>query len=425
MPIKLNTNSGGSVTIQAPSTASGATTLTVPAVSGNVVSTGDTGTVAPAMLSTGAPSWDTNGNLTSTGTLVGSSAMTMRNRIINGDMRIDQRNSGAAVTLNSVNAPAINTFFTDRFRNAIFGQTWNTAVFSIQQTTDAPAGFYNSLKFTVSTADTSGNANNGYGFTQAIEAANLYDFNWGTTSAATVTISFWVKSSIAGTFGAAIAHFGSTTIFYPYTYSIPLANTWTFIKITVPGQTINNTPTTGNIAGVQVNFDLGSGSNIETSTPFQWYSGTNYVRTPNCVKLAANLNATFLITGVQLELGSVATPFERRPYGMELALCQRYFQKSYPQSVAPGTNVGAGSQSIYVSAAQTQTSLKSTMRVGYPTVTYYAYDGTPGYFSYYANNTWANKAAVLYPNSFDGYINFNTGSVGYPVMFDFTVSAEL
>jgi hypothetical protein len=239
-------------------------------------------------------------------------------------MVIDQRNAGASVDLN-----ANGVYSVDRFRAAQIAQTWGTGVVAAQQQVDAPAGFYNSVKLTVSTADTSLASTDGYGFIQQIEANNLYDLNWGTADAKTVTLSFWVKASITGTYAGSLVHNASTPYSYVFTYSISVANTWTYVTVTVPGQTIANTPNTGTAVGISVVFDLGSGSNV-TTTAGAWTSGI-LSRTTGSTNWISNSGATLFLTGVQLEVGTQATSFEYRQYGTELMLCQRYFQQTQPE----------------------------------------------------------------------------------------------
>jgi hypothetical protein len=290
----------------------------------------------------------------------------MRNRIINGAMVIDQRNAGASVNLN-----ANGVYSVDRFRAAQLLQTWGTGVVAAQQQVDAPAGFYNSVKLTVSTADTSLAATDGYGFVQQIEANNLYDLNWGTADAKTVTLSFWVKSSLTGTFAGSLVHNGSTNYSYVYTYSIPVANTWTYISVTVSGQTTNNTPNTGTGAGISVVFDLGSGSNLN-ATANTWTSGT-VSRTSGSVNWISNSGATLFLTGVQLEVGTQATSFEYRQYGTELNLCQRYYENVRAGYIGPsvnGSNNGnAGRFIVEKRAVPTVTWVSNVSTLGFPTTT--------------------------------------------------------
>jgi hypothetical protein len=235
-----------------------------------------------------------------------------RNRIINGDMRIDQRNAGASVT----NTGA-TTFYLDRWN--VLGTT-SAGQFSIQQVTDAPAGFVNSAKITVTTVDSSLAADDRYVWMQRIEGYNVSDFGFGTANATTVTVSFWVKSSLTGTFGGALDNGGTRS--YPFSYTISAANTWEQKTVTIAGDTSGTWPT-DNSRAMQLIFSLGAGSDYE-GTVNTWAAAT-YFTVSGATNVLGTLNATWQVTGVQLEVGTVATPFERRPFGMELALCQRYF----------------------------------------------------------------------------------------------------
>ena len=237
-----------------------------------------------------------------------------KNRIINGDMRIDQRNGGTTVTLTSS-----SVYTLDRFSGVAGG---NGAI-DVQQVADAPAGFNNSLKCTVSTADTN-LQNEEYFIIQKIEGYNFADFNFGTANAETITISFWVKASVAGSYGFSIKNSGTTRT-YPTSYAISAGelNTWVKKTITIPGDT-SGTWAKGAGIGLEVHFNLGSGSAFK-GTANTW-SSNNYSAATGSLNWISTSAATFYITGLQVELGTVATPFERRSYGQELALCQRYYQ---------------------------------------------------------------------------------------------------
>ena len=235
-----------------------------------------------------------------------------RNRIINGDMRIDQRNAGAAVTAN----PA---FPVDRF--AVGEDT--AGAYSAQQDSSAPAGFVNSLKFTTTTADTSIAAADISFVRQFVEGTNVSDLAWGSANAKTVTLSFWVRSSLTGTFGGAIVN-SAYNRSYPFTYTISVADTWEYKTVTIPGDTSGTWLTTTGI-GLRIYWDMGTGTD-NTGTADAWVGAGN-VGVDGTVAVIGTLNATWYITGVQLEAGSVATPFERRPYGTELQLAQRYYER--------------------------------------------------------------------------------------------------
>ena len=204
-----------------------------------------------------------------------------------------------------------------------FGQGQATdGVFTIQQSSTAPAGFSNSLVITVTTADASLGATQIYQLVQPIEAYNTNDLAWGTASAATVTLSFWVRSSVTGTFGGSL--FNSTAArSYPFSYSISSANTFEQKTITIVGDTSGTWAGTNGV-GVYVVFGLGVGSTY-SGTAGSW-AATQYNSATGATNLMATSGATFYITGVQLEKGSTATSFDYRPYGTELALAQRYYQ---------------------------------------------------------------------------------------------------
>lgn len=245
-----------------------------------------------------------------------SGGIFFRNRIINGDMRIDQRNAGAAVTINS----AANTYTLDRWNG--FGQAAD-GVFTVTQSSVAPAGFVNSALVTVTTADASIGATQTYSLNQPIEGTNVADLGYGTATAATVTLSFWVRSSLTGVFGGAVTNSAGNRA-YPFTFAIAAANTWEYKSVTIPGDTTGTWLTTTGI-GLYLRFSLGAGSSV-SATAGAWTSTASVVSATGATNLIATNGATFYITGVQLETGSVATPFERRPFGTDLMLCQRYFQ---------------------------------------------------------------------------------------------------
>ena len=235
-----------------------------------------------------------------------------RNRIINGDMRIDQRNAGASVT------PTGNAYTIDRWAAGMS----QASKFSVQRSTTAPTGFINSALIT-STSAYSVTSTDRFAFSQFIEGLNCTDLGWGTASAKTMTLSFQVRSSLTGTFGGAFQNNASDRS-YPFTYTISAANTWETKTVTVAGDT-TGTWLTNNEIGIQVRFSLGTGSTY-SNTAGAWVAG-DYRSATGATSVVGTNGATFYITGVQLEVGSVATPFERRDYGRELIMCQRYYYK--------------------------------------------------------------------------------------------------
>jgi hypothetical protein len=245
---------------------------------------------------------------------IADTSLGFRNRIINGDMRIDQRNAGASVT------PTSGQYLVDRF----YAGLTQSSKFTVQQNAASitpPAGFTNYLGITSSSAYTvlSGDA---FFIAQAIEGFNIADFGWGAAGAQSVTLSFWVRSSLTGTFGGAVKNQASNRA-YPFTYAISSANTWEQKTITIAGDTSGTWLTTTS-AGLRLIFSLGMGSTF-SSTAGAWTAGDFFSAT-GATSIMGTSGATFYITGVQLEAGTAASPFEYRPYGTELALCQRYFQ---------------------------------------------------------------------------------------------------
>ncbi len=240
-----------------------------------------------------------------------------RNRIINGDMRIDQRNAGA-----SVNQSTSLQYVVDRWN--IYGSV--ATKFSAQQNAGSvtpPAGFSNYLGITSLSAYTVGAAEFFY-LQQMIEGFNTADLNWGTANAKTVTLSFWVRSSLTGTFGGSLQN-SANNYSYPFSYTISSANTWTQISITIAGPTAGTWIGATNGAGMRVYFGLGTGATY-SGTAGSWSSNL-FIQSTGSTSVVGTNAATWYITGVQLEVGSVATPFERRDYGRELIMCQRYYYK--------------------------------------------------------------------------------------------------
>lgn len=286
---------------------------------------------------------DSSGNATFAGTAVPASSF-LRNRIINGDMRIDQRNAGASVT------PTDGQYLTDRF---VAGLT-AASKFTAQQSSTAPIGFSNSLLITSSSAYSVG-TNDAFTVSQKIEGFNFADFMWGTANAVTVTLSFWVRSSLTGTFGGAITNSGDTRS-YPFSYAISVANTWEQKIVTIAGDTSGTWVGSTNGVGARVWFGLGVGTTY-SGTAGAWV-GSAKVSVTGATSVVGTSGATFYLTGVQLEVGSAATPFERRQYGQEFMLCQRYYE--------------VGSVKVYVNAGTSATTsgcFKVTKRAS-PTMSY-------------------------------------------------------
>ena len=250
---------------------------------------------------------------------------------------------------------------------------------------------------------------------------------WGTANAQTVTLSFWVRSSLTGTFGGCIRN-SAQNYSYVFSYSISSANTWEQKSVTIAGPTSGTWIGGTNGVGMIVQFSLGMGSTL-SNTAGSWYSG-NYRAPTGSVSVVGTNGATFYITGVQLEKGSTATSFDYRPYGTELQLCQRYFQKSYNVDVALGTVTNAGMANTRV--ANTDTFIPSiTQR--FPVVM-----RTTATITWYSNSTGTSGKVQSGGSDVTVSANYDVGasttgqiqlasapSAGGQINGHFTASAEL
>jgi len=307
-----------------------------------------------------------------------------RNKIINGAMVIDQRNAGAAVT-------AAGSFPVDRF---IVANTTDGA-FSAQQVAEAPAGFVNSTKMTTTTADATLTGTQQLLIQHRIEGNNVSDLGWGTANAKTVTLSFWVRSSLTGNFGGAFRNSDNTRS-YPFTYTISLADTWEYKTVIVTGDTSGTWLTTSGV-GIRILFSLGAGPDL-SGTAGAWV-GSSVAAPTGSVSVIGTLDATWQITGVQLEAGDTATPFEPRSYGQELALCQRYYEKSFSIDVAPANGVAQGDRLVGAAYSTTSIGLNisfSTSKRATPTINFFrtGASATNDIWAYYNGSAWVAASAI-------------------------------
>jgi hypothetical protein len=272
--------------------------------------------------------------------------LSFRNKIINGDTRIDQRNAGAAVT------PTTSTYLVDRFITGIS----QASKLTFQQVADAPTGFKYSTKITVASQFAPA-AGDYFHYSQLVEGQNIIDLAFGTASAADITVSFYAKTSVAGTYSASIRNGANDR---SYVFSVTLTTSWARYTVTIPGDT-TGTWATDNTIGLKLQFTLGFGTTYQTASPNTWLAGNYLAATGSTQFVNQTAGATLNITGVQLEAGTVATSFENRPIGTELALCQRYYQ-----IVAASARFTATAASQRSSNGYNNTVMRSTPSVGAP-----------------------------------------------------------
>lgn len=318
-----------------------------------------------------------------------------KNRIINGAMVIDQRNAGASVT-----NIAGTVYCVDRW--GITGSV--TTKFTAQQNAGSvtpPTGFKNYLGITSSSAYTVGAAEI-FLVRQPIEGFNVADLAWGTSSAATVTVSFWVRSSLTGTFGGSIGNNAGNRS-YPFSYTISSANTWEQKTVTIAGDQ-SGTWTTDNTGGLWLYFGLGVGSTY-SGTAGTW-AAADYRSVTGATSVVGTNGATFYITGVQLEKGVTATSFDYRPFTTELQLCQRYYEKSCAIETAPTAGMAYDNNGSYVTAnafgttnARTNSLYFKVQKRASPTVTIYR-----------TNIVASNDNSIAYFNSGGAWVNYATAA---------------
>jgi len=356
----------------------------------------------------------TNG-ITLDGQFNSASSMGFKNRLINSAMVIDQRNAGASQTPNG-------TFVVDRW----IYQNSQASKFTAQQNQNSvtpPAGFTYYSGLTSSSAYTL-LAGDYFLYRQFIEGFNVADLAWGTASAATVTLSFWVRSSLTGTFGGALNNSGQSRS-YPFTYTISSANTWEQKSITVAGDTSGTWLTTNGI-GLIVGFSLGTGSTY-SGTAGSW-AGSALFSATGATSVVGTNGATWYVTGVQLEKGSTATSFDYRPYGTELALCQRY----YESTAFPDASFGIGAVRITISSSTTSYAggfnYLVPKRTNSPTVTLYSRNNNSGKVSLVSTGADVAGTSIAQNIGGTGFWGVNIGTppaAGSGIEAGWTASSEL
>lgn len=326
----------------------------------NASSVAITGGSITGVTITGPIAGDVTGNLTGdvTGNVTGSisggtvSALSynggqlagLRNLVINGAMNVSQKGAGAFTTSTGSSTTLNSTRMLDRW--TYWAAT--PAVFSVTQQLDAPASqpdLLYSQRLTVTTADATVFDTNAFAMMQIIEGSTARSL-----VGKTFTISFWVKATVTGVYCLSLYNgsWPSTDRAYIIEYNVNTTNTWEYKTVIIDGGLITNGSdwnwTTG--AGLTLAWALATGVNYHSETLGQWTSDWGFSSNQQ-VNAYATLGNIFALTGVQIEVGNVATPFEHRPFGLELALCQRYYEQSFPYGTAPAQNIGASLGAAY------------------------------------------------------------------------------
>lgn len=300
----------------------------------------------------GGVSIDNDGHVTIDGQQMPTAGpLSNRNLIINGAMEVDQRNDGSSISVTG------DHFAVDRW--TVRAQSTTTATSG--RSTDAPTGFTNSIFVNVGATAVARSAADNRQFRQLIEGVYVRNLFWGTANAKPVTISFWVKSSLTGTYDFAFFS-GAVDQSYITQYTINTANTWEYKTISVPGATSGTFDADTSVA-LYCHWDLGGGSDYQSSTLDQWISGDKRASTSG-TDLFATANANFYLTGVQLEEGDKPTPFAYRTYPDELRLCRRYFEKVYVNGAAASRTPYYGEYLVYVPYKETKRPRSPILFVG-------------------------------------------------------------
>ena len=390
MSIKLNGATSGSVELDVPAVVGSDLQLTLPTTAGEFSVKDANGNVEVTSIN--------SVNFPNVG------ALSNRNFVINGAMTVAQRSTAAVTNVVSFSAN-IKYDAIDRW------SYWasNASKFTVQQVTDAPPGFYNSLKIT-SSASTTHSAGDGYTISQRVEAQNLYQASLGTANAKNLVVSFWVKSTTTGTFSFYALGYGLAQSFVQ-NFTINSAETWEYKTINIPGPTSGNYSNTPSDYGLEIGFTLGAGSNWDTSTLGSWQNTAFQISSTTAVNVLGVATRTLQITGVQLEIGDKATSFEHRSYSDDFVNCQRYYQ-TINNNPTPYSNQGLSAIPLWYSAntyASTRWALPVVMRapatttvVGSPgNQSTTGTDGTIGvyYGNWQSTNTWTLIATETTQNS--------------------------
>ena len=344
-----------------------------------------------------------------------------RNLVINGAMQVAQR--GTSFSSITANVYPVDRFFV-RDVNSAAGEA------TVSQSTTTPDDFKNSLKIDVTTADTSLVAADQYKIEYRAEGQDVAHLNWGTSAAKAVTLSFWIRSNKTGNTQVAVLNSDNNRS-YVATFSISAADTWERKELTIDGDTSGTWLTTN---GIGLRLRWGSfGSTYQTSSVNQWVGSQVMSRDDSPINFFDSTDNELYLTGVQLEVGEQATPFEHRSFGDELARCQRYYEHTYPYGTAPGTaNGGIGADHRYVGRETASnygyyTAHYRVEKRAAATVTVYSYVGTANQIA--NGDTGGDSGAVgVIQSGTTSFLPRNTSGSGVSaraLLYHFKADAEL
>ena len=349
-----------------------------------------------------------------------------RNLIINGDMQVAQR--GTSVAGNTTGG----YLTADRWYTEIGNNSLGTWTQSVENDAPTGSGFAKSLKMLCTTADASPAASDYVLVQQRIEGQNLQQVKKGTAAAEQLTVSFWVKSNVTGTYNVALYDNDNSGRAQSRTYTVNASATWERKTLTFSADT-TGVLDNDNARSLDLSFWLGVGSNFTSGTanPAAW-STTLGNLAPGQTNVASATNNYWQITGVQLEVGATATPFEFKSVEDELLECQRYYQKSYNQGTNPGTAVNYAGAVVWSSVttgaygSAAPVFLKTTMRAT-PTVTIYNPEtgATGSIRGISAGNNFAGMADYIGDNTFAIYATATQSSAGFLIGTHYVAQIEL
>jgi len=368
----------------------------------------------------GGISIDNSGHVTIDGQqLPTAGALSHRNLVLNGAMRVAQRSTSGTTTSSGAYLSV------DRWKCTDGGE----GAFTVSQSSTAPDGFANSVKWDCTTADTS-IASEIY-MEQLIEGQDLQQLGYGTSSAKSITISFWVRSNLTGEFSVWLENFDSSRYFTTSGYTINTANTWEYKTITIPGDTAGSGFGDDNGVGMKFRWHLAVRSSYQGTPSGSWSTSASNRSQSNHVNLASSTANEWYLTGVQVEVGEAATSYEHRIFSDELRSCQRYYQKSYDYVTAPGATNHEENSQLSIATSTTRLSCFVNYRVEMredPTEIIYSPSGNSGK---YANiNSYADAGDASVPNNHaanTGFhqINVTGATAGNHYQFHYTADAEL